>query len=185
MTQLILVRHGQTDWNKDRRIQGGLDIPLNKSGKLEAEKLARNLSKLDIDAVYSSTLSRSWETAETIAKYHGLSVKRLPELNELNQGVWQGLLIGEIKKRYKKQYNLWSSNPLSVRPPKGETIDEAYKRVVSAARNVISKHKEQSICVVSHEIINTLLKCYFHDLSVEGLWSNLHKQASWEVIQVG
>lgn len=185
MTQLILVRHGQTDWNKANRIQGGLDIPLNESGKIEAEKLAKHLSKLDIDVIYSSKLSRSWETAGAIAKYHGLGVKKIGELNELNQGLWQGLLVSEIKKRYKKQFNMWSANPLSVRPPKGESIDEAHKRVTSAAKKIIAKYKGHSVCIVSHEIINTLLKCYFHNLDIEKVWDNLHKQASWEIIQVG
>lgn len=184
MTQFILVRHGQTDWNKSGRIQGGLDIPLNERGKSEAGKLARQLSKLSINAIYSSSLSRSWETAEKIAKYHGLSVKKLSELNELDQGLWQGLLVNEIKKRHRKQFNLWNSNPLSVRPPKGESIEEAYQRVTNAVHKITAKHKSKNICIVSHEIVNTLLKCFLCDLNIEKIWDKLHKQASYEIIQV-
>lgn len=184
MTQLVLVRHGQTDWNKTGRIQGGLDIPLNESGQMEAEELAKQLSKINIDAIYSSDLSRSWETAKKIAGYHKVGVKKTKELNELNQGLWQGLLISEVKKRYKKQFNLWNSDPRSIRPPKGETIEEAYKRVTSAIEKIINKHKGQSVCIVSHEIMNTLLKCYLNDLDIEKIWRNLYKQGSWEVIRI-
>lgn len=184
MTRVILVRHGQTDWNKNGRIQGGLDIPLNENGKTEAIRIAKEISRLTIDVVYSSKLSRSSDTACEIAKYHGLSTRRLAELNELNQGLWQGLLVSEIKKRYKKQFNLWNSNPLSVKPPKGETIDEAYRRAAAAVRKIVNKHKDQNICIVSHEIINTLLKCYFKNLDIGTIWDNLHKQASWEIIKI-
>lgn len=185
MTQVILVRHGQTDWNKSGRIQGGLDIPLNEAGRIEAVKLARQLSKTHIDAIYSSKLSRSWETAAEIAKHHNLHVGNLAELNELNQGLWQGLLIDEIKKRYKKQYILWNANPLSVRPPKGETIEEAYQRATSATMKIVKRHKNKAVCIVSHEIINSMLKCYFKSLGIQKLWKNLHKRASWEVLEVG
>ena len=183
MTNVILVRHGQTDWNKTGRIQGGLDIPLNANGRNEAGKLAEELSKMGIDVVYSSKLSRSWETARQIARLHSLNVKKLPELNEINQGLWQGLLTSEIKKRYKKQYSLWCANPLSVRPPKGETVEEAYERSVQAAKKILQKYKNRNVCIVSHEIINTLLKCYFKKMELENIWDNLHKQSSWEVIK--
>lgn len=185
MTKLILVRHGETDWNSISRIQGDLDIPLNSQGKKTAERLASELSGEKIDTVCSSALSRSWETAERIAGTRGLKVNRLKELNEVNQGVWQGLLLSEIKKRHKKRFSMWKSQPLSVTPPKGEGMKEAYDRALSCAHKILDRHNEkETICIVSHEIILTLLKCHFLHNDPQNIWKMVPKAGTWEVIEV-
>ena len=105
MAKLILIRHGQTDWSNQRRVQGSLDIPLNNEGKKEAQEIAGELSKLEISAVYSGPESCNVATANEIAVPHRVRVQKVRALSELNHGVWQGLLEEDIKKRYKKQYN--------------------------------------------------------------------------------
>src|SRR4030042_6242033 len=146
MSQLILVRHGQTDWNKQNRVQGALDIPLNDEGIREAQKISEELSKFKIDNIYSSPASCSFSTATEIALPHNLTVKKCDEFSELNQAVWQGLLLDDIKKRYKRQYNLWKTSPTSARFPRGESLRGAYDRAVSAIHKMIDKHKDEVIC---------------------------------------
>jgi len=184
MTRLILVRHGQTDWSNINRIQGEVDIPLNSEGLRQAKSVASQTSGEKIDAIFSSQLSRSYVTAEEIARHQKLKVRRLKELNELNQGLWQGLLLTEVKKRYKKQYNLWRQDPTLVQPPKGESIKEAYDRVITLVQKLIDKFPKKTICVVSHEIITGLIKCHFEGLDLKTMWDFTLKKATKEVIEV-
>jgi len=184
MTRLILIRHGQTDWSNIKRIQGEVDVPLNAEGLNEARAVASRLSTEKIDAVFSSQLSRSYTTAEEIARSHKVKVKKFKELNELNQGLWQGLLLSEVKKRYKKQYNLWRQDPTLVQPPKGEGIKEAYDRVITFVQKLIDKYPEGAICVVSHEIITGLIICHFKELGLQAIWDHTLKRGAQEVIEV-
>lgn len=184
MTKLIIVRHGPTDWNKIKRIQGSIDVPLNDEGRAVAEKIASELDGFSINAIYSSGLSRSYDTAEMIARRHDLKLKKLKQLNELNQGMWQGLCEDEVKKRYKKQYNLWKSSPFSTKPPQGEGIKEAYDRIVNAVQKILDKNKNETACIVTHEIMIALIKCHFTSVDINNMWSILPKIASWEVIDV-
>ena len=184
MAQLILVRHGQTDWNRQNRIQGTLDIPLNGEGKKEAQGISDKLSKFKIDALYSSPTTCSFATACEIATPHNLKVKKIKALNELNQGGWQGLLIKDVKKRYKKQYNIWKSSPTSGRPPKGESIREAYDRAVSAMHKIVDKHKGENVCIVSGGIILSIIKCYLKNIDLEKVWKSIPEKTWWEVVEL-
>jgi broad specificity phosphatase PhoE len=184
MTRIILVNNGQTDWSKDGRIQGELDIPLNKEGEKEAVKIALELSNIKIESIYSSALSRSYETATIIAKMHHLNVKPLKELNELNHGVWQGLSIDEIKKRYRKLYRMWDSAPGSVRLPQGETIKEAFERSTSVVQKLIQRHREQTVGIVTHRITCALIKSYYLKCELNKIWQLLPERAQWEIIEV-
>lgn len=188
MTRLILIRHGQTDWNKDGRIQGQLDIPLNANGKKQIQAIISGLARLKgvkkINAIYSSQLSRSWETAEEIGKILKLKAKRLKELNELNQGVWQGLLEKAIMKRYKKSYNIWKANPLATTPPKGESLKDACQRVMAAVQKIVNWHRGQTICIVAHEVVYAIIKSRCKKTDLTNIWQDLPKNASWEVLEI-
>ncbi|PIU42321.1 MAG: histidine phosphatase family protein [Candidatus Omnitrophica bacterium CG07_land_8_20_14_0_80_42_15] len=185
MTRLILVRHGQTDWNNINRLQGKIDVPLNAKGLKQAQDMAAQLGGEKINAIFSSKLLRSFATAEKIAKPHKLKVKKVKELNELDQGLWQGLLLSDVKKRYKKQYNLWKSDPTLVQPPKGEDIKEVFGSVSNFMKKVIDKFTNKTVCIVSHEIITGLIKCYIKGLSPKDMWEHTLKLTSWEVIESG
>lgn len=184
MTRLILICHGQTDWELAGRIQGEVDIPLNDQGHRQAKALAGQLRKMKADAVYSSALSRSYETACEIAKPHKLKVKPLNSLNEINQGLWQGMLVVDAKKKHKKLYSKWESNPLSSKPPKGEGIKEAYDRVITEVEKLLARHKDETICIVSHKLINTLIKSHFLSLDLNKVWELSPGSGTWELLEV-
>ncbi len=184
MAQLILVRHGQTEWNKQKRIQGSLDIPLNNEGEKEARRFTIELSKFKINRVYSSPASCSFSTACEIAAPHKVKVKKLKELRELNHGVWEGLLLADIKKRYKKQYSIWKTSPASGKPPKGETLREAYDRSISAVHKIIDKHKGENICIVSHDLVLSLIKCYLKNIDLDKVWNFIAEKSWWEVLDI-
>jgi len=185
MTKIILVKHAQTDWEKQNRIQGSLDIPLNFEGKEEARKISEELSGVKLDAVYCSPSSCSRETAEEIAGPRKLKVRKKDVLKELNYNSWEGLLLDEIKKRYAKQYKLWKSSPASGPPGHGESLHQAYDRVVSALHKIADRHKGGNVCLVSHEITIALIKCYLKNIELERLWEIAKPDKKWEEFELG
>ncbi len=184
MTKLILVRHGETDWNRVDRIQGWLDIPLNEEGIRQAERLAKELSRVKIAAIYSSPLKRALQTAKAIAEELHLGINKVPALKEINQGEWQGLLASEAKKKYKRLYSQWLCEPLEVRPPKGETLEEVSQRVKKACRTIINNHHQETVCLVTHKVTASLIKCHYLNLDRNGFWKLLPENATWETIDV-
>lgn len=182
MTKLILVRHGETDWNVEDRIQGWLDIPLNEKGRQQAERLAGELARMKIVAIYSSPLKRAFQTATIIAEKHHLSVKKVSALKEINQGKWQGLLVSEAKKRYKHLYQRWLTHPLQIRPPGGESIEEVSRRVKKSCQRLVNNHPKETLCLVTHKVTAALAKCYYLDLNRNCIWELLPENATWEVI---
>lgn len=184
MSDLILVRHCRTDWDIQERIQGRLDIPLNKEGSEEAKKLSEKLADYNIDVIYSSTSSCSIRTAEEIAKARNIRVKPIQALNEIDFGLWQGLLIEDIRSRYKKQYNIWKEKPSLVKLPRGEAVSNAYKRVVNAINKIMDKHRDENVCLVSHNIILSLIKCYLKGLDIDSVSESMRTEGWWEVISL-
>ncbi|MBI4317273.1 MAG: histidine phosphatase family protein [Chloroflexi bacterium] len=160
MTRLILVRHGQTNWNVEGRYQGKTDVPLNAWGLKEAARLAETLRDWPIAAVYSSALSRAYQTAEAVAVLHGLAVVRDARLNEMDQGEWEGLLYGEILECYGAILSAWVYRPASVRLPGGETLAEVRQRVLAALAEIASSHPRHTVCIVGHKVTNAILKCH-------------------------
>jgi len=184
MPQLILVRHGQTDWIKQDRIQGSLDIPLNHDGEKEASKISRELSVFKIDGVYSSPALCSVSTACEIVKPHSLKVKKIDGLKELDHGVWQGLLVSDVKKRYKKQYQRWKASLVSSKPPKGESFREAYDRAIGMTQKIMNKHKDENICVVSHNLVLSMIKCHLSKVDLENIWKFVSDKTWWEKFEL-
>ena len=144
MTKLILVRHGETEWNKDWRYQGQADLPLNKEGRRQALKLAKRLKEEKISAILSSDLKRAYQTANIIAKSHHLRVKKRTALREINYGVFEGLLLEEVKKRYKTILERWWDDPLSTRIPEGETLKEFKRRVSAVYEEIVGVRPRKS-----------------------------------------
>ncbi len=184
MTQLILVRHGQTKWDKENRVQGALDIPLDADGTKEAQKISGELLKFKIHAVYSSAASCSFSTACEIAAPHKVKVKKADEFNEVNHGVWQGLLVKDVKKRYKKQYNSWKTSPASGRPPKGESVRDAFDRAISAMHKIVDKHKNENTCIVSGDMTLSIIKCYLTNSDIKEIRKFTPEKIWWEVFQL-
>ena len=169
MTQVILVRHGETEWNVTEVFRGRIDIGLNETGVKQAELLAEHLSEMKIDAVYSSPLRRALTTAEKIANYHKLDVVITPGLMDLDFGEWQGLSHQEVRNKYKELYAQWKSHPDRVRMPAGEGLDEVRKRAMSVVDKVIAEY-EGSVVLVSHRVVNKVLICALLGLDNSHFW---------------
>ena len=150
--RLLLVRHGETAWNVEGRYQGRTDVPLNATGLRQAWALAARLRGEPIAAVYASTLRRATATAEPIAAAHGLAVRRDPRLNEIDQGAWEGLRLGEIVQRWADLHARWEREPLAARPPGGETLAEVRARVLAALAEIVRAWDGRTVCLVAHKV---------------------------------
>jgi len=170
MTQIILVRHGETEWNVVEIFRGRIDIELNETGLKQAELLAKYLSDIKIDAIYSSPLKRALTTAEILASYHKLSVDVTPALIDFDFGEWQGLSHQEARDRYKELYAQWINRPDRVRMPAGESLSEVRKRAMSVVDRVIAKYKG-SVALVSHRVVNKVLICTLLGLDNSHFWN--------------
>ena len=148
MTELLLVRHGETDWNRERRFQGHADPPLNEEGREQARELARRLAGEDIAAVYTSDLLRALETAEILATALDAEVVALRELREIDVGNWQGLTWPEIEERHPDGAARWHRDGHGW--DSGETYEQLGDRIVAALREIASNHPAQRIVVVGH-----------------------------------
>ena len=170
MTEIILVRHGETEWNVAEIFRGRIDIELNETGIRQAELLAEYLSKIRINAIYSSPLKRALKTAEIISGYHKLDVAIADGLIDFNFGKWQGLSHQEVKDRYKELYAAWTNHPDQVKIPGGESLDEVRKRATGVVDNIIERYKG-SVILVSHRVVNKVLICALLGLDNSHFWS--------------
>lgn len=171
MIEIILVRHGETDWNTERRIQGHCDIPLNREGERQAAALSRELASEVLDAVISSDLWRAAQTAQAIAAPHGLAVQTDPELRERRFGAFEGLTHDEIRDRYPDHYSAWRARVADHQfPPaqeSAETLKEFSLRVVSAVARHAAKGNSRRLAIVAH---GGLLDCLYRaacDMALE------------------
>lgn len=154
MLKLILIRHCETDWNREGKFFGKKDIPLNALGIEQSRLLAKQLKEENITAIYSSALSRAAKTAKLIAGFHSLEVKQLAGFNEIDFGEWEGLTFNEIESAFKTQSATYLKNPASFRFPKGETLQELNTRVLKALDTVLSSHSDETVLIVAHSGTN-------------------------------
>ncbi|MEP6608252.1 MAG: histidine phosphatase family protein [Burkholderiaceae bacterium] len=149
-TQLLLIRHGETAWNAEHRIQGQLDIPLSQRGMLQAAQLADCLGDEPIAAVYSSELSRAWLTAAPLAARLGLDVAAEPRLRERSFGIFEGLTLDEIAEALPVEFAQWRARDRAWRPHGGESGQQLIDRVLAAVTDITAAHAGQNVVLVSH-----------------------------------
>lgn len=186
MTTLVLIRHGQTDWNVEGRWQGQADPPLNERGQQEAQRAAQELCKFEFAALYSSDLRRALETAQIIGKAIRSAAVPEPRLREIHLGAWQKMLSSDIQTQYPDEFQRWHSSPLSARPPGGEDILTLAARVLEAVNEIIARHPDQRVGVVAHELPIAVIVCRSMDLPLEHLRDMIPRTGAWsEVIVSG
>ncbi|MBN2076008.1 MAG: histidine phosphatase family protein [Dehalococcoidales bacterium] len=170
MTEIFLVRHGETEWNANEIFRGRADITLNEKGVVQAKLLGDYLKKSRLEAVYSSPLERAARTAERIAKPHSLDVRIEPALIDIDYGEWQGMPLTEVKKIYKNLYIKWEASPEKVKFPGGESLDDVRNRSIAAVNKIVKKHKG-TVTLVSHRVVNKVLICSLLGLDNSHFWN--------------
>jgi len=148
--KLILVRHGETVWNAEGRVQGQTDSPLTARGRAEARMVGQRLASMQIAAIYSSDVGRARETAEIIAAPHGLAVTAVPALRERCYGVLEGRTMDEAARDDAGWLEAWRADRLRLAPPEGESQPELCRRVMAALREIVAAHAGDAVIVATH-----------------------------------
>jgi broad specificity phosphatase PhoE len=171
MTRVILVRHGQTEWNRVERFRGRADVPLNAAGLAQAEATGRRLAAgVPPAAVYSSPLARAVKTAEAIAGHFALAVQIHAGLADIDYGQWQGLTPDEARARWPEIINAWYDAPHTARIPGGETLDGLRARAMAAVNELAARHAGQSIVLVGHTVVNRVILLGVLGLGNDRFW---------------
>ncbi len=153
MTELLLIRHGETVWNQQGRMQGQHDSPLTPTGLQQARQLARRLKDVKFTALYSSDLGRAHQTARCIADASGHEIVSDAGLRERHFGIFEGLTNSEMKLRHPDEHELFAKRDLHYSMPGGESQNDFRSRVVTALERIAQRHAEQTIVVVSHGLV--------------------------------
>ena len=150
VTRLILVRHGQTDWNVELRYQGQTDVPLNDIGQAQVEALGRRLASEHLDAIHASDLQRAWSTAEAVAAHHEIDVQPDARLREILIGEWEGLTYAEMQARDPERLARWFEDPARVSSPGGETVEQLAARMGAVLEELRAGDEESTVLLASH-----------------------------------
>lgn len=170
-TRIVLVRHGQTPWNREVRFRGQADPPLDDLGVRQAEATGRYLAaRWPVDAVYASPMQRAVQTGAAIADAHGLNVQPFAGLLDIDFGEWQGRSPAEVEEHHPEQLRAWFEAPHTVQFPRGESLGDVRDRVVSGLRQVVARHPGETVALVGHAVVNRVLLCAVLGLTNADFW---------------
>jgi len=171
MVRTILVRHGQTAWNRVERFRGREDLPLDETGRQQALAVARYLAATCTPSVvYTSPLQRAVETSTAIADACQVPARIDPELIDIDYGRWQGLTPDEAAALHPGLHQTWLEAPHEVRFPGGESLNDVRTRAFASLENLVAAHVGETIVVVAHTVVNRLLLCAILGLDNSRFW---------------
>ena len=184
MLRIVLIRPGSTDYDVQQRIQGSLDIPLNEQGTTEVEQICEGLRVEGIETVYAPVSQPARQTAEIIAAGLGVKLKKIERLESLNQGLWQGTLVENVRRKQPKVYRQWQEQPENLCPPEGEMLSEADERIRMALVKLLKRHKEGVIGLVVPEPLLSLARRFMTHGELGDLWKVSNGHGRFEVLEV-
>ncbi len=170
MAQVILIRHGETDWNTQQIFRGKIDIPLNESGLAQARAVRESLKDREIDKIYSSPLSRALETARILGENRNLKIETEEAFIDIDFGRWQGLSHQKVSEEHKDLYEMWLSNPQTVTFPEGESLETVRTRSGKALDEIVENHPGETLAIVSHRVLNKVLLCVVLGVELSHFW---------------
>lgn len=168
--RLYLTRHGQTEWNLERRMQGWLDSPLTQYGKENAALLGTRLKDVDLDVIYTSPSGRARETAEIIRDNRALEIVEDGELREMGFGCWEGQKHDDIRLNYLEAHDTCWERPHLYRPVDGEDYPSVQERALRAVKRITSNPAYKNVLIVTHAITLKTILAYFENRPFERLW---------------
>jgi len=170
LARIVLIRHGQTEWNREERFRGRVDIDLDEMGFRQAEAAAQRIAQWEVAAIYSSPLKRALATAGIIAKRLGLSVEPLDGINDMDFGVWQGLSVSEVREKYPELFDLWRYSPQRLKIPGGESLEDVQNRVDATINDLAARHENETVALVTHRVVCKVLLCHLLGLDNSHFW---------------
>jgi broad specificity phosphatase PhoE len=184
VVKLFIVRHAESEWNPIGRYQGLLDPGLSERGLKQAELLGRALEKEKIDFIYSSPLRRTYQTAQEIAKRHGLEIIEDKRIIEIDHGVWSGMLVEEVKERFPEDFRMWLEEPHRIKFEGGESLEDVFKRVKDFLEFLREKHWGQTVAIVSHTVPIRAMLCALLNIDLSKFWVFGCDNASYSLVRM-
>ncbi|MDM5238822.1 histidine phosphatase family protein [Bacillus cereus] len=183
-TTVYVTRHGETEWNVAKRMQGRKNSALTENGMLQAKQLGDRMKDLSIHAIYSSPSERTLHTAELIKGERNIPIIADEHFYEINMGIWEGQTIANIEKQYPEEVHLFWNEPHLFQSTSGENFGSVYKRVIKGIQLLLEKHKGENILIVSHAAAAKLLVGHFAGIEIANVWDDpfMHS-ASLSVIE--
>lgn len=183
--RVMLVRHGATVLAAEDRFAGASDVLLSEAGEMQVARLSERLKGRHIDAIYASPMKRTVRTAEVIAAPHGCAVERIDAFREINHGRWEQLTRAEVEERYPDEYRSWEDDPFTFAPEGGESGLSVLARALPALRELVDRHRDQTILVVSHKATIRLLLGSFLGFDLRGYRDHLDQSpASLNIVDI-
>ena len=170
MTEIIIIRHGETEWNKTGRFQGHSDVPLSAEGRAQAAALGKNLVVDHVDTIYASDLTRAMETAAPLAQRFGLEVISDPLLRELNFGSWEGRNFNDVNAENPDAMKTFYNDPERVNIPDSEPFPEFQRRVAGRVHEIVAQERGKRIVIVSHGASIRILFADILSMPIRSIW---------------
>ncbi|MHC1732877.1 MAG: histidine phosphatase family protein [Bacteroidales bacterium] len=182
---IYLVRHGQTEWDEERRMQGSENSGMTAMGKEESKYLAKELSRTEFSKIYSSPLGRAMETAKYLKMGRNQEIIPIEAFREMDLGELEGMADRDVKAKYPEEhYNFWN-RPHIFKPAGGETFEELRKRVEKGLEDLIEKAEGDRILVVTHTLVIRMILCIVHNYPLDDFWKTTFlKSSSLTVLRV-
>jgi probable phosphoglycerate mutase len=185
MVQILLIRSGITEYDQQGRVQGTLDIPLCEDGRQQVEAMVRELQSRPIAAIYTSPCQAAAQTAEALGSALEVKSKSIDKLQNLDHGLWQGMLVADVKSKQPKVYRQWQEQPECVCPPQGETLSQAKQRVQAALAKILKKHKSDTLlAIVAPEPLMSVVRHILRHDAWGDLWQCAASKDQWQLIDV-
>ncbi len=184
MLRILLVRSGSTEYDQQRRVQGALDIPLSEEGARQVEQRVQQLRGQEVEAIYCSPAQSAHQTAQAIGESLGLKPKALERLKNIDLGLWEGMLIDDVRLKQPKVYRQWQDQPEKVCPPQGETIGAARQRVEAVLARLAKKHKDAIVALVVPEPLAAVVRNVLRHDELANLWRSDVPESLWEFIDM-
>jgi broad specificity phosphatase PhoE len=180
---IYLIRHAETTWNAERRVQGKLDAPLSERGVRQVGALVDALRQVRFAALYASPLPRAMLTARPVAEAQGLTVQGVDDLREIDQGAWEGRFIHDVETTDGATLRAWSQTPDVVRMPGGETLAEVQARAMRALTGLAARHAGDTIAVVAHGGVNKTLLLAVMGAPLSSYWRVRQHNACFSILE--
>jgi broad specificity phosphatase PhoE len=184
MFKILLVRPGATEYDQQGRIQGTLDIPLCEDGRRQVETMVEELREQPITAIFTSPSQAAEQTADALGDAFDVKVKSLDALQNLDHGLWQGMLVTDVKTKQPRVYRQWQEQPETVCPPQGETVGDAEVRLQTAMAKLTKKYKADGlVAVVLPEPAASVLRHMLRHDDLGDLWKSPNGAQRWEIVE--
>jgi probable phosphoglycerate mutase len=181
--KIIIVRHGETAWNREEIFRGRIDIPLSKNGLKQVRILSSSMKDFRIDKIFSSPLKRAIQTAKEIAKFQNAEFEIDHRLVDMSFGIWEGMSLEKVKRKFPEEYKIWKENPEKLKIPGGETLKDIRERVENFLKEKIFSLKKDKILIVSHRVINKILFFSLLGISNRYFWNIKQDVAKYSIFE--